>query len=203
MHRESVDFGTMLQAARQNQPQALDHLLETYRQYLSLLARNRTGQALRQKAGASDLVQETMLNAFEKFGQFRGSSEPELAAWLRKILANNLAQQVRRYKTGARDLARDRSLEAMVNQSSMAIGNILAASGATPSIIASRREQAVVLAEALGRLSEDQREVVILRNLEQLEWPEVATRMKRSNGAVRMLWVRALQQLRPLIEEML
>ncbi len=201
MPGESTDFEQLLQAARHKEPEALDRLLDSYRQYLSLLARNRTGQALRRKAGASDLVQQTMLKAVEKFEQFRGSSEPELAAWLRKILANNLAQQVRRFKTGARDLARDRSLEQMINHSSMALGNILAASGATPSVIASRRELAVVLADALSQLNDEQREVVMLRNIEQLDWHEIAGRMNRSNGAARMLWVRALQQLRPLIEE--
>jgi RNA polymerase sigma-70 factor, ECF subfamily len=58
------------------------------------------------------------------------------------------------------------------------------------------REQQVLLADALERLPADYREVIILRNLEDLSYDEIAQRMGRTPGAVRMLWVRALAQLR-------
>jgi RNA polymerase sigma-70 factor (ECF subfamily) len=58
-----------------------------------------------------------------------------------------------------------------------------------------------VLSDALAELGEDQREVIVLHHLEGLGWEEIAQRMGRTAGAVRMLWTRALKQLRPLIEE--
>ena len=61
----------------------------------------------------------------------------------------------------------------------------------------------VILADALAELSPDHRQVLILRSIEELDWSEVAERMKRSVGAVRLLWTRALKQLRPLIEKRL
>jgi len=65
------------------------------------------------------------------------------------------------------------------------------------------REAGVILAEAMAALSEDHREVITLRNLEQLDWGEVGRHMERSPDAVRMLWLRALKQLRPLVEALL
>jgi RNA polymerase sigma-70 factor (ECF subfamily) len=66
----------------------------------------------------------------------------------------------------------------------------------TPSRHAARREQAVLLAEALERLSEDYREVIVLRHLEGLTFPDVAKRMNRSEDSVQKLWVRSLASLR-------
>jgi RNA polymerase sigma-70 factor (ECF subfamily) len=70
----------------------------------------------------------------------------------------------------------------------------------TPSELAIRREQSVVLADALARLPDDYREVIVLRHLERIEFSEVAARMGRSSGAVRMLWARALERLRVELE---
>ena len=62
------------------------------------------------------------------------------------------------------------------------------------------REQAVILANTLGQLPDDYREVILLRNLQGLAHEEVAQRMGRAVGAVRMLWVRALARLRQEVE---
>jgi RNA polymerase sigma-70 factor (ECF subfamily) len=62
-----------------------------------------------------------------------------------------------------------------------------------------RREQGVLLAEALARLPEDYREIVMLRHLEDLPFAEVAVRMNRSVDSVQKLWVRALARLRALM----
>jgi RNA polymerase sigma-70 factor (ECF subfamily) len=61
----------------------------------------------------------------------------------------------------------------------------------------------VVLSDALAELGEDHREVLVLHHLEGLGWDEVARRMGRTPNAVRKLWARALDQLRPLIDERL
>ena len=80
------------------------------------------------------------------------------------------------------------------------VQDALAATGTTASAVAARRERAVLLADALESLPADYREVVILRNLEGLKFSEVATRMDRSSGAVRMLWARAIERLSEALE---
>jgi RNA polymerase sigma-70 factor, ECF subfamily len=76
----------------------------------------------------------------------------------------------------------------------------MVASYSTPSQHASRREQAVLLADALAQLSEDYREVIILRHLEGLPFADVARRMGRSEDSVQKLWVRSLASLRRSME---
>jgi RNA polymerase sigma-70 factor (ECF subfamily) len=200
MHDVDAEFRGLVDAAHQRSD-ALAPLLESYRNYLMLLAGAGVRESLQGKADASDVVQETLLKAYEHFGQFQGQTEAELLAWLRQILARNLADLVRRYRGAeARNVARERSLEGTLDASSAALGRLMAGEGSTPSQAAQRRELAVVLADALAALTVDYREVLLLRSIEERDWDDVAQRMGRSPGAVRMLWARALQQLRPLIE---
>jgi RNA polymerase sigma-70 factor (ECF subfamily) len=186
----------LLRLARDGRGEALGQLLDLYRGYLALLARLEIGQRLQGKVDASDVVQETFLQAHRAFGEFRGASEGELVAWLRQILASRLAKQVRHfYGTGRRDLRLERELDEALDRSSQ-VCHGLAAPHSSPSTVAARREQAVILADALGRLPDDYREVIVLRHLEGLTFPEVAGRMGRSLGSVEKLWMRALARLR-------
>jgi RNA polymerase sigma-70 factor (ECF subfamily) len=192
---------SMIERARVGEGSARDRLLESFRNYLRLLAYTGMGEALRDKADPSDLVQETLLKAHASFVDFRGRSEAELAGWLRQILARNLIDFGRRYYgTEARQVARERSLEEMLDHSSLALGKLIPVGGQSPSEHAQRREMSVVLADALADLSPDYRTVIMLRSLEELSWEDVARRMQRTTGAVRVLWARALTRLRPLIE---
>lgn len=193
----------LLGQARAGDARALGKLLEMYRNYLRLLARMQLGRRLRGKADSSDLVQETFLKAHRDFPQFRGGSDQELAAWLRQILANTLANFVRDHvATAKRDVRLERQLAAELDESSRSLNLSLAAPpGSSPSERACRREQSVLLADALDRLPADYREVIIARHLEGLRFAAVAERMDRSEEAVKKLWARALRQLRRTLGE--
>src|SRR5262249_54075812 len=179
---------------------ALGQLLEKYRNYLGLLARVQISRRLQSKIDAADLVQETFLNAHRHFNQFRGITEVELAAWLRQILAANVANLVRHYfGTQGRDVRLEQELVDELDQSSHAWNLGLIAVQSSPSQRAARREEAVILADALAKLPEDYAEVIVLRQLHGLPFAEVASRMGRSVDSVEKLWVRALVRLRPLL----
>jgi RNA polymerase sigma-70 factor (ECF subfamily) len=150
---------------------------------------------------ASDLVQETFLKAHRDFAQFAGSGERELAAWLRQILVRTLANQAKHHMARGRDQRRQESLDVLLDRSSLAIQEQMADSIASPSSHAVRREQAVLLADAVAGLPADYREVFILRNLEQVPVDEIAARMGRSPNAVRKLWARAMVALKQAMEE--
>src|SRR5437588_12014181 len=108
----AADPGELLQEARAGDAATLGRLLELYRRYLALPARGQIGQRLQGKVDASDLVQETFLEAHRNFARFRGTSEAELVQWLRKILAANLADLFRRYLgTQGRDVRLEREIE--------------------------------------------------------------------------------------------
>jgi RNA polymerase sigma-70 factor, ECF subfamily len=191
----------LLAQARAGHAAALGRLLELYRNYLRLMARSLISQPLRSRLDASDLVQETFLKAQREFSSFFGSTEPELVAWLRQILVNNLADQVKLHRARKRDYRREEPMEVLLDRSSLAIQARLAAPLSSPSAHTSRREQAVLLADALEKLPADYREVFLLRNLEHIPFEEIAARMGRSSGAVRMLWTRAIAKLSQLLKE--
>ena len=204
MPDNEVNIRSLISRARQQEAAALDQLLQRYRHYLKLLARTGIDASLRGKADPSDVVQDTFLKAHQHFDQFRGQTEAELTTWLRQILRATLADLGRRFhKVEGRCVNRERSLEQLLNASSQALDRLLADDALSPSQSAERRELSVVLANALAELNDDQREVIVLRSLEERDWEDVARHMKCSPGAVRMLWVRALKRLRPLIERQL
>src|SRR5438067_4527696 len=187
--------------ARAGDGPALGRLLESYRAYLLVLARVQIGRRLQGKVDAADVVQEAFLSAYRDFAQFRGTTEQEFLGWLRGILASLLANLVRHYQgTQRRDVRLERQLAVELEQSSQALDRGLVAPQSSPSQQAMRREQSVVLAEALGRLPAEWRELLILRHLEGLRFPEVARRMGRPVDSVKKLWPRALAGLRRVLE---
>jgi RNA polymerase sigma-70 factor (ECF subfamily) len=195
--RSNPDREDLLCLAREGSSYALGQLLETYRSYLLLLARLQIGRRLQGKVDPADVVQETFLRAHRDFARFRGTTEEEWTGWLRQILAARLGDVVRRYcGTRRRDVRLERELEGELDQSSRILDQGLVAKLSSPSHQAARREQAVLLAEALEKLPEDYREVLILHHLEECNFPEVARRMGRTVEGVKKLWARALGRLR-------
>jgi RNA polymerase sigma-70 factor (ECF subfamily) len=195
------DPEALLQQAKKGDTPTLGRLLELYRSYLVLLARVQISKRLQAKIDASDMVQEAFLGAYRDFPQFRGQTEPEFLGWLRQILASLLANQVRHYQgTQRRDIRLERQLALDLDQSSHALGRDLIAVQSSPSHQAMCREQSVILADALARLPADWREVLILRHLEGLTFPEIATRLDLTIDVVKKLWPKALAGLRCVLE---
>ena len=200
-----IDPEDLLLGARRGGREALGKLLEFYRHYLHLLARTQVDLHLQRRASPSDLVQETLLDAVRDFPRFSGSTEGDLLAWLRRILLHNVGRLIEREVTARkRSVRREVSLEECLDdleRSAAAFENFFASQASSPSRGARRRESAAVLAAKLALLSEAHREVIVLRNLEGLSFEEVAARMGRSSGAVRILWLRALGKLRALLSK--
>jgi RNA polymerase sigma-70 factor (ECF subfamily) len=189
----------LIRRCRAGEVDARDQLFGRYQHYLYVLAQAQLGRRLRTKCAPSDLVQQTMLEAHRDFSGFQGQHEGELLAWLRRILAHNLYNEARHYGAQQRDAEREVSIDrvqAGVDRSSLALERCLASAGPTPSQLALEHESAVRLADALARLPEDYQNVLLLRVFEELPAEEVAQRMGRSAGAVRMLQMRALTALR-------
>jgi RNA polymerase sigma-70 factor (ECF subfamily) len=167
--------------------------LERYRAYLGLLAKTQIPAPLRAQLSASDIVQQTLLQAHHKREQFRGNSEAEYRAWLRAILARLLADAARPYGPG--HPGRAQSLERALEESSQRMERGLAADESTPSQRLMRQERLLELAEALGRLPDDQQTALELRYLHGLSVAEICRRMGRSTPSVASLLYRGLKGL--------
>jgi RNA polymerase sigma-70 factor (ECF subfamily) len=118
---------------------------EQFRSYLYLLARSHIGRRNQARLDPSDIVQQTLLDAHQKQGQFRGNSEAERMGWLRQILANNLADAVRGLARAKRDVTREQSLDCAVDDSFTHVDGWLAAVQSSPSQQAVRSEELVHL----------------------------------------------------------
>jgi RNA polymerase sigma-70 factor (ECF subfamily) len=194
MTNPAADAARLLEAAQAGSREALGQVLEQFRAYLLLVADRELDPELRAKGGASDLVQETFLEAQRDFAQFRGTSVDELRAWLRRLLLNNVANFTRHYRQRAkRAIGREVSLEA--GGSSHERGAGLAADVLSPSGQAVAQEQAEALARAVEKLPPDYRQVLKLRHEEQLTFEEIGQRLQRTANAARMLWLRAVERL--------
>ena len=175
--------------------------LERYRTYLRVLAGLHLDPRLRGKLDASDVVQQTLLQAYQARGQFRGGTEAELASWLRQILARHLANLVRDFGRDRRDVGRERSLDAALAASSARLEAWVAAGQSSPSRRAERQEQALRVAEALARLPEAQREALVLQHWHGWSLAQIAEHLGRSKAAVAGLIKRGLQQLRERLQQ--
>jgi RNA polymerase sigma-70 factor (ECF subfamily) len=190
----------LLSQARTGRNDSLGALLELYRSHLQALAGLQLHGRLRARVSPSDLVQETFLRASEHFDDFCGTTEQELLGWLRTILRRSLLHVVQRQVSARRrSVLREVALPHRYPkelQPPFVSPKALVSPGSSPSSAAQRRELTADIRLRLARLAAPFRDVLVLRNLEGLSFPEVARRMGRSPGAVRILWLRALEKLR-------
>src|SRR5262245_60244065 len=100
--------------------------LERYGDYLHLLARIQLDQRLQARLDPADVVQQTLLQAHQSLDLFRGRTETELLAWLRRILTRKLADAARFHRQDRRDLARELSLDQALEASSVRLEAFLA-----------------------------------------------------------------------------
>lgn len=175
--------------------------LEKYRNYLKLLADLQLSPRLRVKEGASDIVQQTMLDAHRDLGDFRGKSEEELKAWLRMILTNVVLTLARRYGTLKRATGREVSPQDQLEKSSALLHHHLVADQTSPSMKLMKQERFEQLAEALLLLLDDERSAVILKHYHNWSVAEIAQHLSRTLDAVAGLLRRGLKKLREHLSE--
>lgn len=205
MHSDvEVTPEALLAAAQAGTNGCLSRLLQLYSNYLRLLAGAQLDNRLRARVSPSDVVQETLFEAHRDFGQFAGRSSGEFIGWLRKILIHNLARVVEHHLLAEkRDARREVSLDDIggnIDRSATCLAAFLRDDITSPSSQVERHEQVVALAEILASLPPDYRQVIVLRHVEGRQFKEIADLLERSQGAARMLWFRAVEQLRQEFE---
>lgn len=186
------DLQSLIAAARNGCDRSADELLEACRGYMLSIANNDLDSILTRKLGASDIVQESLIEAQRDIGRFGGNSEAELLSWLRQIVKNNLHDVRRRYlATEKRNVSREESLEGSGSFSERHVSV-----GKTPSQVLHNKDESQQLLNAMNNLTKDHRQVIELRNWELLPFAEIAKRTNRSEDAARKLWARAITSLK-------
>jgi RNA polymerase sigma-70 factor, ECF subfamily len=189
----SLDLGIL--KARSDRS-TLAQLLEQYRPFLRIAAERALDGAMKARCDASDIVQQTMVEAIKDFDGFAGHTEPEFSAWIKRIHRHNVIEVLRRH-VGAdkRSLRHEQRLFVAEGTVSFC-WNEPAAQQSSPSQRMIRGEKALRLASLLELLPDAQREAVALRHLEGLSLEEIAGRLERSVPATAGLIKRGLQALR-------
>ena len=199
---DSATFRDLLTRARAGDPEPLGELLQWYSNYLSVLANTQLDRRLRRRVNPSDIVQEAMLAAHRDFPGFRGTSQGELLCWLRQILIHTLhASFSRHVKAEKRDIRKEISIDAIsarLENSASRLPFVLARDTESPSAPLQAEENLVRLGEQLDQLKPHYRDIIVFRIIDGLSFDEIATRMGKSSGAVRMLWLRALEAYKSL-----
>jgi RNA polymerase sigma-70 factor (ECF subfamily) len=191
---DGADFFDRMRFVRAGHQEALGGLFQTCRSYLLLVANNELPDKVRAKVGASDLVQETFLQAQEIFECFHGNTQSELRAWLVAILENKLAQLKRQYLgTAMRDVHREVPFEA--GSSGPGIAGVVDPGAEPPSAIYAAVEEAQKFDAAMKRMPADYQTAIELRNLERKSFAELGIALNRSEEAARKLWLRAFNRL--------
>jgi RNA polymerase sigma-70 factor, ECF subfamily len=175
--------------------------MSRFRPYLLMLARLNFDGMLQAKLSASDVVQQTLLEAHQSRASFRGRNDQEQAAWLRRILARNLADEVRKFRRRKRDVRLEQSIHEALSESTARLERWLASGEGTPSQCAVANEQLLALADALTKLPEDQRKAVEMHHLQGCPSALIAARLGRTEVAIAGLLRRGLKKLRETIRD--
>lgn len=184
----------LIARARSGCPEALGRLADRCRQYLLWIANRELDVELRSKVGASDLVQETLLQAQQIIGRFDGTSEHQLRSWLRQILLHRAAHATRSYRgTGKRDIRLEQPSDPVAGHSAW---DELADGGPSPERGAVVAERAAAIERALENLPAIYRDVIVMRCFERQSFVQIGKKLEMSADAARKAWCRGIDRLR-------
>jgi RNA polymerase sigma-70 factor (ECF subfamily) len=161
----------------------------------------RLDRRLAARIDPSDVVQEALADADQELPDYLARRSMPFYAWLRRFAWDRLVDHHRRHVLAhRRSVGReDLSLMALPDRSSLALADRLAASETSPSRGMMREESRQQIRDALARLSERDREVLVLLYMEELSAVEIAAILDTTQGAVRTRHLRALERLRRLM----
>jgi len=186
----STDWASLIRQARDGDDSALGLIVSRLRNYLLLVANAEIKPSIRSKFCGSDIVQQSMLEAHQAISSFRGTTECELKAWLKKIVLSNLIDETRRYQqTRKRDTSREISVDWRAQPLSQP-------NGQTASWMVRKNEFDQQLFVAIQELPARQRHVIEARHRDAMPYSKIAVELDITEEAARKLWTRGVNSLK-------
>ncbi|NOG55691.1 MAG: sigma-70 family RNA polymerase sigma factor [Planctomycetes bacterium] len=197
---DAVQTRELIARARMGDEAAMSELLALHTDRLLSSVRSELGQRLRQRLESQDVMQQVYLDALRRIEYFEDRGRDSFFRWLRQIALNRIRDTDRReFKTQKRAGEVRGADLASPDASMVDLFDAIGASISSPSLAANFDERVRLLHDALMHLTDDQCEVIQMRYMNQLSVAETASRMGRTEKAVRSLSVRALIRLRELL----
>lgn len=201
MWPDSEQTQELLQSAKTGDDSAINQLLNRHREAVRKMVQMRMDRAVAARVDASDVVQDVMLEANQRLLDYVRNPSMPFHLWLRQLAKDRLIDMHRRHRGAQRrSVDRERALNAAYSeQSSLNLAAQLRDHELTPAAATIRRELEERFLAALAELTEDDREIIIMRHHEHLSNSEVAEALGLSTAASGMRYLRALRRLRDVL----
>jgi len=194
---DSDETRTLLEQVSAGDRQAFDRLFLRHRPVIRQFVALRLDNVLRARLDPSDVVQETQLEAYRRLPEFQERRPMPFGLWLRKTAYERLLMLRRQHvDAGCRTLVREQPLP---DHSSTILAQQLVAPGPSPSQELLQRERARLVRIAVAQLPDLDREILLMRNFEELAYAEVAQILNIDQAAARKRHGRALLRLHELL----
>ncbi len=194
----------LLKNAEEGDADAVNELMERHRESLRKMVQMRLDRAVSRRVDASDVIQEVLLEASQRLSDYIRDAKLPFHLWLRQLTKDHIIDMYRRHRsTQKRSVDREVPLAApaTMDRSSFELAAELRDSELTPAAANMRRELEKRFLGALDQLSDDDREIILMRHYEHLTNSEVAEVLNTSSAAAGMRHLRALRRLRSILGE--
>jgi RNA polymerase sigma-70 factor (ECF subfamily) len=202
MGPDTPETQELLNRVRRGEAGAVDPLLAAHREPLRRMVDLRLDPAIARRVDASDIVQEVLLEASRRLADYLRSPAMPFHLWLRHIARDHMIDAHRRHRQAQRrSLDREQPIvpAAFADRSSLELAAQFLDPEATPASAAIHNELERRLQDALTSLDEDDREIILMRHVEQLSNQDVAAVLGLTEAAASMRYLRALRRLRAVL----
>jgi RNA polymerase sigma-70 factor, ECF subfamily len=196
----------LLAQAKEGDGQAIDELLDRHRQSLRRMIQLRIDQRVLKRLDVSDVVQDVLIEANRRLGQYLENPVLNFQVWLRQIAKDRIIDAHRRHRNSAkRSVDREQPMVAPGghDHSTMELANRLCDPELTPAALATQKEVAAQVESAVRQLKGQDREIILMRHYEQMSNLESAEALGLTEPAASMRYLRALRRLRAILDESL
>jgi RNA polymerase sigma-70 factor (ECF subfamily) len=193
------EMDRLLRAAARGDQVALQSLLERHRERLRRMVALRLDSRFAARVDASDVVQEALIDATRKLVDYERDRPLPFYPWLHRLTTERLAAVHRKHRAGPRSVGREEQALAWPDNSAWLLVNQLVTLDSTPGQVAVREESRQQVHAALERLTPPDREVLVMRYLEDLTFPEIAAILAISESAAKMRHLRAIERIRSVL----
>ena len=193
----------LLDRVRQGDAAAVNGLLQRHREAIRRMIDQRLDRVIQQRVDASDIVQDVLIEANRRLGDYLANPTMPFQLWLRHMARDRVIDAHRRHRVAAsRSLDKEVSLEVAgaADRSRADLAGELADRELTPAAVATWHELERRFGAAVEQLEEDDRQIVLLRHFEHLTTADAAKVLGLSKPAVGMRYLRAMRRLRVLLE---